>query len=1014
MTAAVDAPSGVGPAVPGRPAARRPQLAARSRRTQVNLDHIGHNSLFCNCGVRMVPLQPHVMWPQPPQRCVLVSLGALMNSRSKSALPLPFSAVGAVSWLSTFCIGITLVTGLVVAAPASAEGTNPDSTATKQPVAPRGAAPLSSSDTAPASPPVKLSVSTSDPAVAPVAPSTPAHPAEAITAPAEPPKLSGADVAAVPAETSDPTGTAGTADPAEPAAGRLAQEQGAHGAHLGQGLEQAPRPMARMAKPFAQTFAAWQPPGVKGLDVSGWQPKRMDWASQWNLGARFAYVKATEGDAFKSDTFGYQYNDAYQAGLIRGAYHFALPIITRGSSNAVSQAKFFVKNGGGWSGDGKTLPPLLDIEWNPYPSIAGGNMCFGLSPSQMVKWIGDFSDTVKSLTGRAPMIYTAKAWWTPCTNNSTAFTDQPLHVAAYTGGAPLQMLGGWDTYSVWQYSSTGPFTGDSNVWNGSLAQLQTFARGKAPTPAPAPKPQLDTTRKLIAPGDFNGDRRPDLLVRKPDGTLWFLPGNGAGKFGTAIRIGHGWNIFDTILGVGDYNSDGKPDLLARKPSGALSFYAGTGQVSSTSSGYLRARTISSRGWEQYKRLIPTGDLNSDNRPDTLAIKPDGSLWFYPGDGNGSYSPRVRVGSGFRIYNDVSGVGDYNGDGRADLFAVAQDGSSWLYPGKGTTGNGTSGFATRVNISGSGWNRYAQVVGGGDYDADGHADMVAAKPDGSYYFYSGAPITDPGYTARWPTGTTVWKGYTHVIAPGDFNGDKKSDLIATKPDGTMWLIAGRGSGAYDKPRRIGHGWQVFDKIVSVGDYTGDRIDDLVARRVTGTLYLYPGTGRVDSGHNGLGPRRQIGSYGWNQYNRLIGAGDLDSDHKDDLLATKPDGTVYLYRGLGNGNHRPRIKVARNRQIFDRILGVGDYDRDGRNDLVNRKRDGSLWLTAGTGTGRFAHSERIGRSGWDKFSHILGGSDYDGDGRADMLVTLNTGSLWTYSGTGRQQVKGYRPAVSAGTV
>jgi hypothetical protein len=38
----------------------------------------------------------------------------------------------------------------------------------------------------------------------------------------------------------------------------------------------------------------------------------------------------------------------------------------------------------------------------------------------------------------------------------------------------------WSTYSIWQYSSTGPFAGDSNVWNGDSKQLQAFATGAFP------------------------------------------------------------------------------------------------------------------------------------------------------------------------------------------------------------------------------------------------------------------------------------------------------------------------------------------------------------------------------------------------------------------------------------------------------------------------------------------------------------------------------------------------------
>lgn len=45
------------------------------------------------------------------------------------------------------------------------------------------------------------------------------------------------------------------------------------------------------------------------------------------------------------------------AGLIRGAYHVARP--DQSSGNA--QAAYFLAHGGGWTGDGKTLPGAVEL-----------------------------------------------------------------------------------------------------------------------------------------------------------------------------------------------------------------------------------------------------------------------------------------------------------------------------------------------------------------------------------------------------------------------------------------------------------------------------------------------------------------------------------------------------------------------------------------------------------------------------------------------------------------------------
>ena len=70
--------------------------------------------------------------------------------------------------------------------------------------------------------------------------------------------------------------------------------------------------------------------------------------------------------------------------MIRGAYHFAIP----NWSSGADQARYFVQNGGGWSPDGYTLPPVLDFEFNPYAgrTINGfyfGNTCYDMSPGQL-------------------------------------------------------------------------------------------------------------------------------------------------------------------------------------------------------------------------------------------------------------------------------------------------------------------------------------------------------------------------------------------------------------------------------------------------------------------------------------------------------------------------------------------------------------------------------------------------------------------------------------------------------
>ncbi len=205
--------------------------------------------------------------------------------------------------------------------------------------------------------------------------------------------------------------------------------------------------------------------GVEGIDVSGWQ-KEVDWQHYWDKGKRFAYVKATEGTGYRNPYFTQQYNGSYDVGMIRGAYHFALP----DRSSGAAQAKYFAERGGGWSADGKTLPGALDLEYNPY-----GDTCYGKTKQAMRAWISDFHDTYREQTGRAPVIYTSASWWNTCVGDDHGFEETvPLWVARYAdevGDLPA----GWDFHTFWQYSND-PI--DQNSFNGTRKQLEAVARGQ--------------------------------------------------------------------------------------------------------------------------------------------------------------------------------------------------------------------------------------------------------------------------------------------------------------------------------------------------------------------------------------------------------------------------------------------------------------------------------------------------------------------------------------------------------
>ncbi|KAI0290542.1 N,O-diacetylmuramidase [Multifurca ochricompacta] len=202
--------------------------------------------------------------------------------------------------------------------------------------------------------------------------------------------------------------------------------------------------------------------GPQGIDVSHYQGS-IDWATVASQGVAWAYIKATEGTTFIDPLFSQNYIGATNNGIIRGAYHFAHP----DTSSGATQANYFLAHGGGWSGDGITLPGAIDLE----------GTCYGLTAAQMVSWIQDFSDTYQASTTRYPAIYTTTSWWASCTGNSAAFAStNPLwiaHWASTIGTLPA----GWGSTTFWQYADSGPYPGDQDLFNGDAAGLSSIALG---------------------------------------------------------------------------------------------------------------------------------------------------------------------------------------------------------------------------------------------------------------------------------------------------------------------------------------------------------------------------------------------------------------------------------------------------------------------------------------------------------------------------------------------------------
>lgn len=284
-----------------------------------------------------------------------------------------------------------------------------------------------------------------------------------------------------------------------------------------------------------------------GPDVSRWQHpngKAISWSKVKNAGNSFAIIKATEGSSYTNGWYAKDVAGARKAGLVVGAYHYARP--TSSMSSAVSQARHFVSVIGDVRQAG-TMPPILDIESTG-----------GLGAGQLVTWAQVFTETVRQLTGRAPVVYTYVNFWSSRMAGTTAFTRFPLWLAYYNAQVYPPLIGGWQDHTMWQYTDRAKISGiaggvDRNRFMGTASELAAFADGTIETPWPVTAPggptkvkatgAIRSARVTWVPGAANGSLPTTYTVTaSPGGASTIVSGTRTSATVPGLTVGTSYSF----------------------------------------------------------------------------------------------------------------------------------------------------------------------------------------------------------------------------------------------------------------------------------------------------------------------------------------------------------------------------------------------------------------------------------------------------------------------------------------
>ncbi|MFI6423264.1 FG-GAP-like repeat-containing protein [Streptomyces sp. NPDC050842] len=291
-----------------------------------------------------------------------------------------------------------------------------------------------------------------------------------------------------------------------------------------------------------------------------------------------------------------------------------------------------------------------------------------------------------------------------------------------------------------------------------------------------------------------------------------------------------------------------------------------------------------------------------------------------------------------------------------------------------------------------------------FDWDGTFTNGTAAYNGAYEWKMIAfPLSNIGGAVERTGFLTVASG----SAMHDYSDSNSPDLLVRTGQGHLVSYDVRQilgpPGADWEPTERGGGWQIYDRLLSAGNLDAPPHSDILARDTSGVLWLYPSTGHL------LAKRIPVGG-GWNRYDKLAAGSDLTGDGRPDLIATDHSGVLWLYKATGSATKpfAPRKRVGGGWGTYNLLTAPGNLGGAKAGDLLARDRSGVLWLYLGKGDGTFAPRTKVG-GGWGVYGQIVNIGDTDRDGHPDLIADSgNSGYSWltVYKGTGDWRVP-FRP-------
>ncbi len=329
------------------------------------------------------------------------------------------------------------------------------------------------------------------------------------------------------------------------------------------------------------------------------------------------------------------------------------------------------------------------------------------------------------------------------------------------------------------------------------------------------------------------------------------------------------------------------------------------------------------------------------------------------NGNSSYDAGEGIGS-VRVYLDLEKNGIYDG---SDMLAW----SALTYMPDGVTPNPDAGNYLFADLPADDYEvRVVRPIAQQiltDNPLDVHVGIMQDSINNDFI------LTTPPATP---------------VAPNDFNGDGKRDIIVT--DGgvsTFWYMNRRICTGTAPLPSLGSGVT----LVTYADFNRDGKSDLL------TYHASTGTALVIT-MNGISTTGEVALPSANTQWKPVGAGDFNGDGDTDIVwrnQTTGQNTTWLMSGTDISSFKALPSTADNNWY---IAGVADYDNDGKDDLVWRHRvsgRNTTWLLNGTSTPAFSALPSTADQNWRPVAI----SAFNSDNIPDILwlnSVTHANSIW----------------------